>query len=241
MYALIRLGKRAYYGSYVFGYYENIVSTDEYQKYVESIYSPYYVVLNAEKTRLVRVFEMAQNKPQLIRQVLIVDWDIQHWVIDKDDTGGVSFLPRDLADAIIESGETPSDILEACLALDREYHYEPYQMIRNDADIRNLMGVFGGFHDARIACERHQEEGRLYLRFAGSWGCDLEVWFWEDVQYCTKAVDPKLYDPYWFDATLIIENGYVYLISDRDRCAEDVNDGLCWFRAKNMMYRVIPK
>ncbi|MBQ1925043.1 MAG: hypothetical protein II767_10440 [Proteobacteria bacterium] len=240
MYALIRLGHGKYYGSYVFGYYENIVSTDEYQRYVESIYSPYYVVLNEEKTRLVRVFEMAQNKPQLIRQVLIVDLE-QQWTFDEDGTGGVSFLPRHLADSVIEMGETPPDILEACLALDREYHYEPYQMIRNDADISNLMGVFGGFHDACIDCERLQEDGRLYLKFKGEWGCDLEVWFWDDLQYCTKAVDPELYDPYWFDSTLIIENGYVYLMSDSDRRAEDVNDGLCWFRAKNMMYRVIPK
>ena len=46
MHAIIRQGNGKYYISAVFGYYSDVKSEDDYQRYLESIHTPYYVVFN---------------------------------------------------------------------------------------------------------------------------------------------------------------------------------------------------
>ena len=43
------------------------------------------------------------------------------------------------------------------------------------------------FHDARIMKEIMQADGTLYLRFDGTWGREVEVWFWGELEYDTSV------------------------------------------------------
>lgn len=72
------------------------------------------------------------------------------------------------------------------------------------------------FHDARIAKEELQDDGTLYLRFDGIWGCEIEVWFWGDLDYDISSRDPETCDPYWFGLTVILQDGFVYFVDDDD-------------------------
>ena len=68
--------------------------------------------------------------------------------------------------------------------MDVGYVYEEVQEIKDQKDIENLEWVSGGFHDARIAKEELLQDGTLYLRFDGTWGCEIEVWLSEEWILC---------------------------------------------------------
>ena len=112
-------------------------------------------------------------------------------------------------------------------------------MIRNDKDIKNLMMVSGGFHDACIDC-LEEKDGALYVLFDGIWGGQIEMWFSGDVEYDISSRNPKEYDPYWYDSTMLIENGFIYFVDAEDMKVEEIGEGYCWFKARNVKYHVIP-
>lgn len=115
MHAIIKMGDGKYYISSVFGYYNDVKSEGDYQRYLERIHTPYYVVFNEEKTKLIKWYNMQPDTEFLIKQVLIIDSDESGWNINEEDgTGGVSFLPRELADKIISEGSIPDDIMQQC-------------------------------------------------------------------------------------------------------------------------------
>lgn len=241
MYAIIRQGEGQYYTSTVFGYFHDVKSADDYQRYLEQLYSPYYIVWNAEKTRLVKVFAMQPNTKYLIPQVLITDNDTEKWIFDSEhDMGCVNFLSREVADHLVISQEMPADIFEKCMLLEKTYTYDPCPEVKTKKDIENLDSVAGGFHDAYIKTCILQDDGTLYVRFEGTWGCAIEVWFWDDVSYCTESRDPEETDPYWYSSSVLIQDGYVYLVDESDMTADQINDSYCWFKARHMKYRVIP-
>ena len=72
MHAIIRQGNGKYYISAVFGYYNDVKSEDDYQRYLERIYTPYYIIFNEEKTKLIKWFNMQPDTKYLINQVLII-------------------------------------------------------------------------------------------------------------------------------------------------------------------------
>lgn len=241
MYAIIRQGEGKYYTSTVFGYFHDVKSTDDYQRYLERIYSPYYIVWNEEKTHLVKVFAMQPNTKYLIPQVLITDNDTSNWIFDSEhDTGCVNFLTRDVADRLIDTHEMPPDVFEICMLWEKSFSYDPCPEIRTNKDIENLDSVAGGFHDAHIEICSQQDDGTLYVRFEGVWGCSIEMWFWDDVSYCIESRDPEESDPYWYSSSIFLHGGYIYLVDESEMTAEQINDNYCWFKAKHMKYRVIP-
>lgn len=73
MHAIIRQGNGKYYISAVFGYYKDITVTDEYERYLESINKPYWIVWNADKTKLIKWLNIVPNTKYIIPQILIVD------------------------------------------------------------------------------------------------------------------------------------------------------------------------
>lgn len=111
----------------------------------------------------------------LIPQILIIECSQDDWILDEDGIGGVDFLPRELADQIIDSGEIPSEIFEKCKAVGKEYTYEPVQEIVTEKDIQNLEWVSGDFHDAYIEECKLLDDGSLYVLFDGIWGCKIEI------------------------------------------------------------------
>lgn len=239
MFALIRQGEGKYYVSAVFGYYKDVKSKDDYQRYLESIHSPYYVIFNEEKTKLVKWFAMQPDTKYLIPQLLIVDSDRSDWILDEEYTGGVDFLPREKADSIIEAETVPPDILEKCLTIDCTYKYDEYPEIKNEKDIENLDCVSGNFHDACIA-EQNLDDGTLHLLFDGTWGCKIEVWFWGDLEYNMDSRASEEWDTYWFGSTILLQDGFVYFIDEEDMTVDKIGDGYCWFKARHMKYHIIP-
>lgn len=240
MHALVRKGDGKYYVSAVFGYYNNIKSNNDYERYLESIHSPYYIIWDEKKEHLIKWFAMTPNTKYLIPQLIIIDTSENDWVINNEGIGGVDFLPKEMADQIVESGEMPQEIRERCLALDNDFVYEEYSEIRSETDIKNLECASGGFHDAYIKEQKLQNDGTLYLLFDGVWGCKIEIWFWEDLEYDTSSLDSEDYVTYWYDSTVFFQNGFIYLVDGEDMTADKISKGYCWFKARHMKYHIIP-
>lgn len=240
MHAIIRQGDGKYYISAVYGYYEDYTAADDYDRYLEEIHKPYWIVWGPEKKRLIRWLTMVPDETYIIPQILIVDSDTTNWVIDEKGGRCVNFLDRALLDSFLDAEEQPEEILEKCRAMDAGYVYDDTPEIKTEKDIKNLEWVSGGFHDAHIAKEELQEDGTLYLRFDGIWGCQIEVWFWGDLEYDTSSRDPEFDDPYWFGATVILQDGFVYLVDEEDMTVEQITSGYCYFKARHMKYHIIP-
>ena len=73
MHALIRQGNGKFYVSAVFGYYKDVTAEDSYQRYLEEIHKPYWIVWDKDKRRLIRWLDMVPNTKYLIPQILIID------------------------------------------------------------------------------------------------------------------------------------------------------------------------
>lgn len=240
MHAIIRTGDGKYYISAVFGYYRDIDETDDYEWCRKIFGEPYWIVWDAEKKKLIKWFAMVPNTKYVISQIVIVDSDRSGWVLDEDGEGCVDFLSRELIDSFLDKEEQPKDILDKCRELDFGYVYEDVKEVLTEKDIQDLEWVSSGFHDARIAKEELQNDGTLYLRFDGIWGCEIEVWFWGDLEYDTSSRNPELGDPYWFGSTVILQDGFIYLVDDEGMTVDEIGSGCCYFKARHMKYRIIP-
>ena len=240
MHAIIRQGNGKYYISAVFGYYEDLTATDEYERYLESIYKPYWIVWDPEKKKLIRWNARVQNTDRIIPQILIIDAEHNNWNVDENENGCVDFLSREILDSILDKEKQPDSILEKCREMDKNYVHEEIIEIKNKQDIENLEWVSGEFHDAYIAEEKLQDDGTLYLLFDGTWGCKIEVWFSGDLEYDTSSVDPEKYAPYWAGSTVILQDDFIYLVDDENMTVDKICDGYCYFKARHMKYRVIP-
>ena len=78
------------------------------------------------------------------------------------------------------------------------------------------------------------------IRFDGTWGCEIEIWFWDDLEYDSSSRAPQYSDPYWFDCTLLLQDGFVYLIDEENVTVDMIKKGYCYFKARHMKYHVIP-
>ena len=183
---------------------------------------------------------MVPDIKYIIPQILIVNADQSKWIKDEQGAGCVDFLDRALLDSFLDAEDQPQDILEKCHDMDAGYVYANIQEIKSERDIENLEWASGGFHDARIVKEEIQEDGALYLRFDGTWGCEIEVWFWGDLEYDTSGRVSEISDPYWFGSTVILQDGFVYFIDDNDMTVERITPGYCYFKARHMKYCIIP-
>lgn len=240
MHAIVCQGNGKYYVSAVFGYFRDITATDDYEKYIQSIRNPYWIVWDEEKKRLIRWLNMVPDTQYIIPQILIVDSDHENWNMDDNGVGCVDFLSRDLLDSFLDLDQQPEEILEKCRSMDAGYIYEEIQEIKGQKEIDNLDWASGGFHDARIAKEELQQDGTLYLRFDGTWGCEIEVWLWGDLEYDTSSRNPDHCDPYWQGSTILQKDGFLYLIDDDDMTVEQIGKGYCYFKARHMKYRIVP-
>ena len=54
MHAIICQGNGKYYVSAVFGYYRDIDATDDYERYLQKIHKPYWIVWDEDQKRLIR-------------------------------------------------------------------------------------------------------------------------------------------------------------------------------------------
>ena len=235
MHALVCQGKGKYYVSAVFGYYN-----DDYKKrYDESQYD-YWIVWDEEKKRLIRWLQFSPKSNYMHPQILNIDSTQENWELDAHGLGCADFLSKDLLDSFLDQEVQPEEILEKCRSMDAGYIYEETPEIKSQQDIDILELASWGFHDARISIEELQQDGTLYLRFDGIWGCDIEIWLWGDLEYDTSSRNPEENNPYWFAATIIQQDGFIYLIDEEAVKVEDINKGYCYFKARHMKYRIIP-
>lgn len=241
MHALICQGEGKFYVSYVFGYYKDIKAKDDYQRYIESIYNPYYVVWDESKSKLIKWLVMVPNTKYIFPQIIIVDANQDNWVMNDEYEGCVDFLSKEIIDSIIEKDNQSGDVIEKCKIADDGYIYNEYQEVKTYDDVVNLNWASGGFHDAHICKEEIQDDGTLYLRFDGTWGCEIEMWLWEDLEYNTASRTHEDNDSYWFCSTLILQDGFVYFADYEDLTVDEIMNGdYCYFKARNMRYRIIP-
>lgn len=231
MYAIVREGDGKFYTSMVFGYYK---SSDDFD-----YKNRFWIVLNKAKTALVKQHVLQQNTKYLIPMVLITDADESCWNKISENEGSVNFLPTGELLSLIDSDSVPIELTRKCIEMDSAYQFESIRSINSANDIRDLEWVSGGFHDAFIE-EKKASDNSLYILFDGTWGCKIEVWFEGDISYDISSRDPEKWDPYWFGSTVIIEDGFIYLIDDEDVSISDLNSNYCWFKARTMKYRVIP-
>ena len=240
MHAIVRQGHGKYYISAVFGYYCDITGKDDYGKYLQSIYNPYWIVWDVNGERLIRWHDNEPNTKFIVRQTLIVDSSRDNWKLDDNGNGCVDFLSREQLDLLLDSDQQPADILDKCRAMDFGYVYDAIPEIKTQKDIDDLSWASGGFHDAFIEKQELLEDGTLHLLFDGTWGCKVEVWFWGDMEYDTSSRNPEVSDPYWFGATILLHDGFVYLVDGDDMAVEEIGPGQCFFKARHMRYRIIP-
>ncbi len=190
---------------------------------------------------------MAPNTPYLNKQLLFVDSDQSGWNMDEEGVGCVDFLSRELLDSFLDSKIQPEEILAKCRAMDDGYEYDEMPEIRTQKDVVDLEWASGSFHDAFIIKEELQDDGSLYVRFDGTWDCQIEMWFWGDLKYDTSIAYSEEVIPFWIGSTLILRDGFVYFIGDYVDSDEvdDITEGkiraeCCWFKARHMRYRIIP-
>ena len=230
MYAIIRQGNGAYYTCAVFGYYR--ISDDPFD-------GTYWVVLNSEKNKLIMQNGMQQNTRYLIPMVLITDADTSGWKNGSGDNQAAGFLPVEDLPAMIAADTVPPELTRTCVELDRSYHYEEVHKVRTAEDLRNLQWTSRDFHDAHIARITPGRDS-LEVLFDGVWGCRILLRFSGEVSWDASSRDPARYDPYWMGSTLLQQDGFIYLIDDSKATVEDIDSSYCWFRARNMEYRIIP-
>lgn len=240
MHAIIRQGNGKFYVSAVFGYYKDITAEDDYKRYIEEIYKPYWIVWDEEQKRLIRWPTMVPDKKYIIPQILIIDSDQNNWVMDEQGVGCVDFLSRELLDSFLDEEQQPTDVLEKCRTAYQSFVYNETPEIKTKKDIEDFYQASGYLHDAYIIKEEIQEDGTLHLIFDGVWGCQIEAWFWGDLDYDTSSRNPKYDDPCWYGSTVILQDGFVYLVDDDNMTAEQITNGHCYFKSRHMKYKIIP-
>lgn len=230
MHAIIRKGNKEYYISVVLGFYRINPKADKY----------YFVVLNEDKNKLIKCDQYFPGNI-LSPRLLIVDNDTSNWNKDENGIGEVNLFNKDELDTYCEKDEIPQEILNRILHLDNKYKYKEYNEINNKKDIDNLMWATGYFHDARITKQEMIYSNTLYLKFDGIWGCEVEMWLSESLNYDTSSRNPEEFDPYWYGATMILKNDYIYFIDEDDMKSVEDLKGYCWFKCKKIKYHIIPE
>lgn len=56
----------------------------------------------------------------------------------------------------------------------------------------------------------------------------------------TDSRDSEDAEVWWYGSTMIRQGGFIYFVDDDDIKVEDIKPGYCWFKARNVKYRVIP-
>ena len=240
MYAIVKKQDGTFYTSYVFAhYYEKAdVSKHTYKKYIDCIYSQFYVVLNQEKTELIKQHVFYRSNKYLEPQIHIVEHNTDDWVSIRKNYSCIDVLKS--IDLLSYDWNIESDVLEKCIEIDKQASYNEYVDIKTQNDIDNFMFATGHMHDAFIE-EIKQEGDMLYVLFGGCWGLKVEMWFTGDLSYSVASRNPDEFDPDWFGATLIKENEHYYLVDEEDMSVDEITNDFCWFKAKSVRYHLIPQ
>ncbi len=237
MYAIVKNGDGTYYTSAVFGEFCRITAEDDKGKYHERVHNWFYVVLDREKKKLVKKYVYPAENKYLDPRVLVTDCDKSGWVLDEKGYGCSDFLAG--TDFYADEPKLTPLMLKRCIEEDAAYTYKEVVDVESDTDLKNLDCAAGGFHDAYV--EKAEKNGdSVYVLFGGVWGCEVEMFFDGDADFCIDARSGEHDDPYWFDSTLFRDGEYIYLADAEKLKPGDITNNYCWFRGKHLKYRIIP-
>lgn len=231
MYAIIKQGNGKAYTSMVFGHYE-----DKKKEEGTNWWGQYFVVLNENKTALIKHYSFDYSRrPYLHKMIVFTDGNQEDWNID-DETGFGELKITDKQSLLdmVRDGTVSAELLK----LDDAYSFDEYPEIKTNTDIENLMWASGGFHDAYIK-DLKENNGSLYVLFDGIWGCNIEMWFTGDVSYDTSSLNSEDVFPAWYGSTMILKDGFIYFVDEEGMKVEDIGEGFCWFKARNIKYHII--
>ena len=235
MQAIIRRGNGRFYCSPIFGKYYDKESK-------QAPFDAYVICFDEKKEKLIKYpLYDTEKKPYLDLLVLITDDDESNWINYNDKYIGVDFISYDRSLTIVEEKTLSDETKKLCHELDHDEDYSGFKSIHTYNDIKKFMLITGQFHDAWIAKLEERADGSLYVLFDGVWGCNVEIVFFNDVSYSTDSRDPNIYDPYWLGSSIIIKDGYIYFVDDVIADVSEITDYFCWFKAKEMKYRIIPE
>jgi len=229
MYAFVKSKSGNLYQSMVFGCYKELIKNDTFY---------YYIVLNEEKNKLIKVHIFDPGIRKIKMQILTTDCNQSDWNVDDDQCGQINFFDESIPQ-LVEKDSVPEDLLKKCIQLDSEYVYVEIPEIKTEQDIKNLGWVSGNFHDSYISkVEMNKKDDAVKVTFEDCWGCSIEMWFSDIVSMNIHTDDMR--DDYWYSANMYFENEYFCLINEEDTKISKDTTGYIWFSSKKAKYRVIP-
>lgn len=240
MHALINKGNGKYYVSTVFGYYKDISFPDKPE--IQD-FNRFCIVWNEDKTRLIAYPECVLGTDYCMPLVCPIDKVDGNWVNLGEDNQCVDFLDFETIQMLLNSKSQPREIIEKCREVDKDYAYNEVKEIKTKQDIDDFEMAVSGFHDAAIELLEEQKDGSLYIKFSECWGLSAIIWFWGDLEYDVgDRLSDEALERIWFDSSLFFHDGFIYLVDEEGINSDNVSrlDGLCWFKARHMKYRLSP-
>ncbi len=247
MHVIVRQGNGKYYVSAVFGIYRD--TDEEKDDFLLDDKSAYYIILNEEKTALVRQYYTDYSINYGIRTILEVESSAEGWTVDNNGLGGVDFLPKALALKLTDGKVIPQSLLQKCLEIDRSFCYDEYREVLGEKDAADFRAATNDLYEVKLKAFVELEPGEYYALFEDGWGFDLEMWFGGNVNYNLQS-DLYRCNSKWIGAQFGIYNGTIYLTDSfdgpeaifDDEPALDEYRQSCfrWIKAERARYRIIP-
>lgn len=66
------------------------------------------------------------------------------------------------------------------------------------------------------------------------------MWLENDVSYSTESRNPDYEDPYRFESSMVIEDGFIYFYDCDGISPSKLSNNYCWFKARKVKYHIIP-
>jgi len=240
MHAIINDGNGDYYVSYVFGRYHDINYNDKPK--LDS-YADWFIIWNKDKTKIIAYPSQVLGTRYILPLVTIIDVAGNEWFEKGDNNCCVDFLNKETIELLLNTESQPKDILEKCREADKDYEYRDIREINTEDDAKGFLWAVGGLHDAFIDKYEIEDNGTLHVTFDGVWGLKVELWFSGDIVYNIPEPDPDYGHEIWYDSSLILSDGFKYLVDFEGITEEDLGNlgkDCTWFKSKKINYRLTP-
>ena len=250
MHAIVRLGDGKYYTSVILGKYRGTDSADPWVRAMEEQEdSAYFIVLNEDKTKLIRRYYTDYSINCGICTVLVFDGSTEGWELDDNGYGGVDFLSKSEALKITDDTSTPRELLNRCLELDGERKFDERFNLCDPAEIEKFKCVTGSLFDTRLKACSQIGEGRYYALFTDGWGYDAEIILEGkvDINLRSEIADKT---GQWYSAEIGLREGTFYIcdsdfvddVFDTEPLLEDYRrESFRWIKASRAHARILIK
>ena len=149
MQAIICQGNGKYYLSTIYGYYKDINAKNDYERYLQEIYNPYWIVWDEKKEHLIKWYNVVPDSKYIIYKIIIIDSDQTNWNLNADGEGCINFLSKEILISLLNKDIKSNSLLSKCLEIDKKYIYIDKPEIKNLKDIEDLKWATRDFHDVR--------------------------------------------------------------------------------------------